>query len=125
MILIPGSFSFAKLVTMSFTPAKSAGDARYVSQDPFICFPIQSRLQSVLGVPSFYLKRNCCECGAPEAAQNWQHCMQLECCTQNNCISIVAYPEVNIPVFCCSNHFKEKCKSCVKVPACCPRLFFG
>ena len=48
-----GSLSFAKLVMMSSTPAKSAGDARYASQDPFIqrC-PIQSRLQSVLGVHS-------------------------------------------------------------------------
>ena len=36
MILIPGSLSFAKLVMMSSAPAKSAGDARYASQDPFI-----------------------------------------------------------------------------------------
>ena len=36
MILIPGSLSFAKLVMMSSAPAKSAGDARYMSQDPFI-----------------------------------------------------------------------------------------
>ena len=48
---------------MSSTPAKkSAGDARYVSQDPFIhgnqrC-PIQTRLQSVLGVCSSYVERN-------------------------------------------------------------------
>ena len=52
MISIPGSLSFAKLVMMSSAAAKSAGDARYASQDPFIhsmtdC-PIQSRLQSVL-----------------------------------------------------------------------------
>ena len=57
MILIPGSLSFAKLVMVSSTPAKSAGDDRYASQDPFIhgfiqCCPIQSRLQSVLGVHS-------------------------------------------------------------------------
>ena len=57
MILIPGSLSFTKLVMMSSAPAKSAGDARYASQDPFIhgfmqCCPIQSRLQSVLGVLS-------------------------------------------------------------------------
>ena len=51
-----------KLVMMSFTPAKSAGDARYTSQELFIhslidC-PIQSRLQSVLGVRSLYVERN-------------------------------------------------------------------
>ena len=32
----PGSLSFAKLVMMSSTSAKSLGEARYVSQDPFI-----------------------------------------------------------------------------------------
>ena len=63
MISIPGSLYFAKLVMMSSAPAKkSAGDARYASQDPFIhslidC-PIQSRLQSVLGVRSSYVERN-------------------------------------------------------------------
>ena len=36
MISIPGSPSFSKLVMMSSAPAKSAGDARYTSQDPFI-----------------------------------------------------------------------------------------
>ena len=36
MISIPGSISFAKLVMMSSAPAKSAGDARYASQDPLI-----------------------------------------------------------------------------------------
>ena len=63
MISIPGFLSFAKLVMMSFTPAKSAGDARYVSQiHSFkainIGYPIQSWLQSVLGVHSFYVERN-------------------------------------------------------------------
>ena len=62
MISIPGSFSFAKLVMMSSAPAKSAGDARYMSQDPFIhgnkCCPIKSRLQSVLGVRSIYVECN-------------------------------------------------------------------
>ena len=45
---------------MSSAPAKSSGDARYASQDPFNqrC-PIQSRLQSLLGgVRSFFVKRN-------------------------------------------------------------------
>ena len=43
---------------MSSTPAKSAEDARYASQDPFIqCCLIQSRLQSVLRVHSFYVER--------------------------------------------------------------------
>ena len=57
MISILGSLSFFKLVMMSSSPAKSVGDARYISQDPFIrefiqhC-PIQSLLQSVLGVRS-------------------------------------------------------------------------
>ena len=36
MIFIPGSLSFAKFVMMSFSPAKSVGDARYMSQDPFV-----------------------------------------------------------------------------------------
>ena len=39
------SLSFAKLVMMSSAPAKSAGDARYVSKDPFIqsTLPIQKK----------------------------------------------------------------------------------
>ena len=58
MISIPGSHSFAKLVMMSSAPAKSAGDARYAFQDPFIIpsfvhCPLQSRLQTQLGVRSF------------------------------------------------------------------------
>ena len=36
MILILGFLSFAKLVMVSSAPAKSAGDARHASQDPFI-----------------------------------------------------------------------------------------
>ena len=57
MILIPGSLSFAKLVMMSSAPAKSAGDARYVSQDPFIA-PDDLNSKSNLGVHSFYVKCN-------------------------------------------------------------------
>ena len=55
----PGSLSFAKLVMMSSAPAKPVGDARYASQEPIIqrC-PIQSRLQSVLRVRSYYVERN-------------------------------------------------------------------
>ena len=34
--LYPPSLSFAKLVMMSSTPAKSAGNARYTPQDPFV-----------------------------------------------------------------------------------------
>ena len=54
-----GSLSFTKLVVMSSAPPKSAADAIYASQDSFIqgnqhC-PIQYRLQSVLGVRSFYM----------------------------------------------------------------------
>ena len=60
MISIPDSLYFAKLVMMSSALAKSAEDARYASQDPFIhslidC-PIQFRLQTQLGVCSFYVK---------------------------------------------------------------------
>ena len=36
MISIPGSRSFSKLVMTSSAPAKSAGGARYTSQDPLI-----------------------------------------------------------------------------------------
>ena len=59
MLSILGSLSFV----MSSAPAKkSAGDARHASQDPSIrgnqrC-PIESRLQSVLGVRSSYVERN-------------------------------------------------------------------
>ena len=38
MISIPASLSFAKLVMMLSAPAKSAGDARYASQDPVHSF---------------------------------------------------------------------------------------
>ena len=58
LLVIRSSLFFAKLVMMSSAPAKSAGDARYTSQDPFIHYPIQSRSQSVLGVGSFYVKCN-------------------------------------------------------------------
>ena len=47
MIPIPGSLSFAKLVMMSSAPAKPAGDARNVSQDPFI----QSTLSHTISTP--------------------------------------------------------------------------
>ena len=58
MISIPGSLSFAKLVMMSTAPAKSAGDARYACQDPFI----QSTLSHTISTPisiksSFFLHR--------------------------------------------------------------------
>ena len=61
MISIPGSLSFAKLVMMSSAPAKSAGmpDARPKIYSLNQRCPIQSRLQSVLGVRfSFYVERN-------------------------------------------------------------------
>ena len=41
------SLLFAKLVMMSSAPAKSAGDARYASQDPFI----QSTLSHTISTP--------------------------------------------------------------------------
>ena len=43
---IPGSLSLAKLVMMSSAPAKSAGDARYASQDLFIHLLIDCPIQS-------------------------------------------------------------------------------
>ena len=49
MLSIPDSLSFAKLMIMSFAPAKSAGDARYAPQDPFIHLYI-----------SLYVERNDC-----------------------------------------------------------------
>ena len=54
----PGSLSFAKLVMMSSAPAKSAGDARYASQDSFI----QSTLSHTISTPvcirsAFFLRR--------------------------------------------------------------------
>ena len=52
MISIPGSLSFETKLMMSSASAKSAGDPRSVH-----C-PIQSRLQSVLGVRSYYVERN-------------------------------------------------------------------
>ena len=53
MILIPGSFSFAKLVMMSSVPAKSVGMPDVRSKiHPFVDSPIQSRKQTVLGVRS-------------------------------------------------------------------------
>ena len=53
------SFLFAKLVKMSCAHAKSALDVSCASQDPLIqrC-PIQSRLQSVLGVRPLNVERN-------------------------------------------------------------------
>ena len=43
----PGSLSFAKLVRMSSSPVKSAGDAGYASQYPFI----QSTLSHTISTP--------------------------------------------------------------------------
>ena len=57
MISIPCSLSFAKLVMMSSAPAKSAGDATPKFHS-FAYYSIKSRLQSVLGVRSFYAERN-------------------------------------------------------------------
>ena len=54
MISIPGSLSFAKLVMMSSAPVKSVGMPD--THPRSIHCPIQSRLQSVLGVHSFYVE---------------------------------------------------------------------
>ena len=53
-----GSLPFVKLGTMSSAPAKSAGDPRYSSQDPFI----QSTLSDIISTPicvrsAFFLRR--------------------------------------------------------------------
>ena len=60
MISIPGCLSFSKLVIMSSAPAKSAGgpDTRLKIHSFGQRCPIQSRLQSVLEVRSFYVERN-------------------------------------------------------------------
>ena len=61
MTSILASLSFAKLVMIASSSANSAGDARNASEDPFVhslidC-SIQYRLQTQLGVRSFYVKR--------------------------------------------------------------------
>ena len=54
----PGSLSFAKLVMMSFAPAKSAGDARYASQDPFIQPTFSHTISTPICIRSaFFLRR--------------------------------------------------------------------
>ena len=55
-----GSLSLAKFVMMLSAPAISTEDARYAFQDQSFIqrYPVQSRLQSVLGVRSFYVERN-------------------------------------------------------------------
>ena len=60
IISIPGSLSFTKLVMMSSVPAKSTGDDRYASQDPFI----QSTLSHTISTPicirtAFFLRPVC------------------------------------------------------------------
>ena len=59
MNAIPGSLFFAKLVMMSSAPAKSAGvpDTRPKIHSFNPHCSIQYRLQSVLGVRSFYVER--------------------------------------------------------------------
>ena len=59
----PGFLSFAKLVMMSSAPAKSAGDARYTFQDPFILTMVSHTISTpicitAVGVRSFYVKCN-------------------------------------------------------------------
>ena len=54
----PGSLSFAKLLMMSSIPVKSAVNARYASQDPFV----QSTLFHTISTPicissAFFLRR--------------------------------------------------------------------
>ena len=51
MISIPESLSFAKLVMMSFAPAKSAGGAKNASQDPFIQSPLSCFKKAAHSVP--------------------------------------------------------------------------
>ena len=54
----PGSLSFAKLVMMSSAPAKSAGDARYASQDPFIQSTLSHTISTLICIRSaFFLRR--------------------------------------------------------------------
>ena len=59
MISIPGSLSFAKLVMMPSAPANSAGMPDTLPKiHSFVYCPIQSLLQTKLGVRSFYVERN-------------------------------------------------------------------
>ena len=54
MISIPGSLSFAKTVLMLFFPAKSGGNARYTSQDLFVCSFVRSSVRPSIR-PSVHL----------------------------------------------------------------------
>ena len=60
MISIPGSLFFAEVVMMSSGPAKSAGmlDTRPKIHSVDQRCPIRSRLQSILGVRSYYVEHN-------------------------------------------------------------------
>ena len=51
MISIPGSLSFAKLVMMSSTPAKSAGDASYSVRVPRSIHSLTDHLSHTISTP--------------------------------------------------------------------------
>ena len=58
MISIAGSLYFPKLMMTSFAPAKSAGDARYTSQDPFIQSTLSHIISTSICIRSaFFLRR--------------------------------------------------------------------
>ena len=55
MNLIPGSLSFAKLVMMSSASSKSAGDARYTTQDPFIKSELSPTIHTLICIRTVFM----------------------------------------------------------------------
>ena len=116
MILIPGSFSFAKLVMMSPALAKSVRDARYVSQDPFI--------QSIIIVPynlDSNLYQDCIlsmlnaikECGQEELLLTsilivLSESRRIRRCCFLRCLAKIPNPPTDTPLLARSNCLKEK-----------------
>ena len=62
MILILGSLFFAWLVMMSSTPAKSAGDTRYMPQDPLIQSTLSHTISTPVCINSVFLEQFSIEC---------------------------------------------------------------
>ena len=84
----PGSLSFAKLVIMSSAPAKSAGDARYASQDPFIHSLSHTILTPICIRSAFFLRRMQLY---PSGFEAWQFGLKVWC--SNSITSILKIEE--------------------------------